>query len=654
MPNATELLALALQQHQAGNLEIAEQLYQQVLRADPGQAATHYYHGVLAYQTGRLEQAVLAISQAVSLNPNVADYHVVLGAAHEALDQMAEAMASFNNALGLDPDSANVHYALANGYRHQGKLKEAAASYREVLRCNPHYSEASNDLGKMLIRQDQVAEAVDCFRKAIGLNPQRPEFFLNLGAALEHQGKSEEAIGQYQQAIHLNPQYAEAYLSLGNALAPYQRPYEAAQCYREALRLKPDLAEAHNNLGNVLAKLDKTQEAIACYEKALHYKPGYPDALTNLATSLVYCNRIEEARDYMEQALQLDPDFAPAHWNRSQVLLLLGDFEEGWREFEWRWTQPGLVRRHGDKPLWDGSDLHGQTLLVHCEQGLGDTLQFIRYVHQVKQRGGKLVVECQSPVVNVLAGMSGIDLLLAQGKPLPPFDVQAPLLSLPGIFRTTLGTIPASVPYLEADLGRVEHWRKELAKQDVEHCSRLADSSFTLDPSSFLIGIAWQSSKPVHSFAVLHERSFPLRCFAPLAAIGGVRLISLQKGVGTEQLAEVGNQFPVLDLGSRLDESSGPFVDTAAVMLNLDLVITCDTAVPNLAGALGVPVWVPLPAAPNWRWLLDREDSPWYPTMRLFRQTVHGQWVDVFERMAEELIAEVGKAAGHPPVLEAH
>ena len=275
------------------------------------------------------------------------------------------------------------------------------------------------------------------------------------------------------------------------------------------------------------------------------------------------------------------------------------------------------MRPELSQPRWNGSDLEGRAILVYSEQGLGDTIQFIRYAPLVEQRGGKVLFECQPALMPLLANAQGIDTLLPRGGTLPSFDVQAPLLSLPGIVGTRPDTVPAAVPYLQANDKLVGRWRKELEPL-----------------RGFKIGITWQGS-PTQGYDRL--RSVPLTHLATLAAVPGVHLISLQKRIGTDQLRSMAGGFSVVDFGSRLDEESGAFMDTAAIMMNLDLVISSDTAVPHLAGALGVPVWLALPWVPDWRWLLEREDSPWYPTMRLFRQPRFGNWDGVFERMAEEL-----------------
>ena len=346
-----------------------------------------------------------------------------------------------------------------------------------------------------------------------------------------------------------------------------------------------------------------------------------------LAWRVRHQGKWDDAAAHFERALSLKADYPVPHFNLALVWLTHGDFERGWTKYDWRWTQPGFIRREFSQRLWDGTHLGGKTILLHAEDGLGDTLHFIRYASLVRERGGNVIVECQSALVRLLQGVPGISRLVAQGAPLPGFDVQAPLLSLPGIFHTVLETIPAKVPYLHADRNLVEHWRRELQKSDVK--------STGLDTGrSLRVGIAWQGNP-----GFLHDRlrSIPLAHFAKLAKVPGLQLVSLQKGPGKEQLLEQKDEFSVLDLGNRVDEKYGGFMDTAAIMQNLDLVITSDTVIAHLAGALGVPVWVALALAPDWRWLLNREDSPWYPTMRLFRQRSQGDWDEVFERIAEQL-----------------
>jgi tetratricopeptide (TPR) repeat protein len=647
----SETLALAFQHHQAGNLDVAEQLYQQIVQADPGQADAVHLLGTIAYRKGRFEQAVVLIGRALRLKPGAADYHTNIGLAYEASGQMDEAvrhyqqaaqiqpnspeahtflghamlrqqrweraMASYRHVLDVRPDWAPAHNGLGLAWEQQGQLDEAIRCFQQALRANPQFAEAHYNLGNVLRRQDKLEDAIHCYREALRLNPHLAEACNNLGATLVRQGKLADATEWYRQALRINADFADAHSGLGHALERQDRPEEAAQCYRQALRLNPSSAEAPLGLGCALERLDQLDEAIACYRQALELNPRLAEAHNNLATALQRQEKFDEALASFDQAVRLRPGYPAACWNRALLWLLQGNFERGWPEYEWRWSQPGVVRRSFRQPLWDGSPLGGRSILLYAEQGLGDTLQFIRFVSLVKQRGGKVVVECQPPLLRLLAGFSEIDQLVAAGSPLPPFDVQAPLCSLGRILGISLKNILAPVPYLKADAKLAERWRHELEPME-----------------GFKIGIAWQGNpaNPEH-----RQRSIPLACFEPLARVKGVQLISLQKGPGTEQLQTVVGRFPVLDLGGRLDEASGAFMDTAAVMQNLDLVISSDTAIGHLAGALGVPTWLALTKVPDWRWLLGRPDSPWYPKMRLFRQKRVGDWQGVFEEMAGEL-----------------
>jgi hypothetical protein len=323
-------------------------------------------------------------------------------------------------------------------------------------------------------------------------------------------------------------------------------------------------------------------------------------------------------------ALRLDPQSASTHWNRALALLQGGDFERGWREYEWRWQRAGAQPRVStDRPPWDGRPLDGRAILLWCEQGLGDALQFARYAPLVQRHGGRVLLQCPGLLRALFRTLPGVDHLLTEGEALPSFDVHAPLLSLPALVGTTLATVPAEVPYLSADPARVEAWRQRLAAVP-----------------GLRVGVAWQGN-PHHKWD--RHRSVPLTAFAPLARVTGVRLVSLQKGPGAEQLPALKDRLRVVDFGDEFG-ASGPYPDTAALMRCLDLVVTVDTATAHLAGALAVPVWVPLSTIVDWRWLLGRQDSPWYPSMRLFRQTQLGDWAPVFDRMAEELRALVAQA----------
>lgn len=461
----------------------------------------------------------------------------------------------------------------------RSKVADAVLAFEQALRLRPGSAEAHNSLGVALRLQGRLDETIFHCREAVRLAPEMAEAHSNLGSMLEEQGQTDEAIASLKEALRLEPDFANAYSNLGVASYRRRQYAETVEYYRRAIALKPDLAEAHNNLASVLFDLGQSDEALASFT----------------------------------EAIRLRPDYREPHWGRALVWLSRGEFERGWPELEWR---PSLLeRRRSSQPRWDGSDLTGRTILLDAEQGLGDTLQFVRYGSLLKQQGARVVLVCQPRLVRLLAaGCPAVDEVVAAGESLPPFDVHAPLLSLPAIFRTTVASVPADIPYLHPEPQLVASWRAELSQVP-----------------GFKIGIAWRGNAQHRGD---RERSIPLTEFEPLARVPGVQLISLQKGPGAEQLALARQRFPLLDLGERLDEAAGPFMDTAAIMQCLDLAVTCDSAVCHLAGALGVPVWAAIPTVPDWRWLLNRDDSPWYPRLRVFRQMKLGQWSDVFQRIA--------------------
>jgi hypothetical protein len=417
------------------------------------------------------------------------------------------------------------------------------------------------------------------------------------------------------------PDSAGGHNNLGQSLQAQGRNREALECFDQALRLDPRLAEAHYNRGVALLTLARSREAVASLQEALRLKPEFLLAYNNLGCALSHEGRAQEAEAAYARCLELDPNFAGAHHNRSLLWLEAGDFVRGWPEYEWRFGRAEQPPPSYPQPRWHGEPLAGRTLLVYAEQGLGDTLLFLRYLPLIERDGGTVVLECQGALRQLLSRWHGADRLVFRGEPLPLFHVHVPLLSLPGLLGTTEPRhIPVSTPYLEADPDLCRQWQARLAAWP-----------------GFRIGIAWQGNP---SYVDDCRRSAPLASFAPLARVPGVRLLSLQKGPGLEQLDQV--PFEVHDLGSTLDESAGPFMDTAAVMKHLDLVVTVDTATVHLAGGLGVPAWLALASAAHWQWLREPERAVWYPTVRLFRQQRAGDWEGVFERMAT-CLANMGR-----------
>jgi tetratricopeptide (TPR) repeat protein len=536
---------------------------------------------------------------------------------HHQAGSLQEAERIYRLILQAEPGHVDAHHLLGVLALQTGRHAEAVRHISAALKLKPDFAEAHSNLGNALSAMNRLPDALEHFQQAVRLQPGVAEMHNNLGNVLRALGRLPESLEQFEEALRLRPAFAEVHNNLGAALFELGRLPEAREHFEQAVRFRPDYGEAHLNLGNVLKDLDRLPEAEVCFREAARLRPGDAAAHTNLGNAVREQGRMTEALAQFARAVEVEPDCVMPHWNRATIYLLQGDLARGWPEYEWRLRLPSRTDRGFSQPRWDGGALQGRTILLCAEQGLGDTIEFIRYAPLVKQKGGTVLFECQPALVRLLSGVPGVDRLIPQGSPLPAFDVYCPLLSLPLLLGTTVETIPRAVPYLRADERLVEHWQREL------ECF-----------SGFRVGIVWQGD-PRH--VKVHRRSLPLEHFEPLARLSGVHLLSLQKGPGCEQIAQLDGRFTVTDLGARLDEASGPFMDTAAVMKNLDLVVTADTAIGHLAGALGVPVWLALWSVPDWRWMLEREDSPWYPTARLFRQTQRGDWPGVFERMARAL-----------------
>jgi len=589
--------------------------------ADPAAAAVVNQRGIVLAQQGQLDEALACFRQALQLWPDHVKAHNNLAAVLSQQGKLAEAVACYQEVVRLQPDAA-AHANLGLLLSNLNQLPEATAELRQSLRLQPSSSRTHNQLGMVLHRQGQLDEAIACYRQALRLEPSFAQAYSNLGIPLKAQGHLDEAIHCHQQAVRLQPDFANGHCNLGAALQAQGKWAEALACYNQAVHLQPDHAQAHYNQGEVHWEQGQLDEAAACYRQALRFHPNLAEAHNSLGTVSQVRGQLAEAAACFDQALRLQPDLAQAHFNRSMLRLLQGSFGPGWSEYEWRWQCQDFPKCTFHQPRWDGSPLLGRTILLYAEQGLGDSIQFIRYAVLVKQRGGRVVLECSPLLLPLLARCPGVDQAVASGAARPGFAVQAPLLSLPGIFGTNLATIPAEIPYLIADPVRVDRWRGQLA--GVPGCK---------------VGIVWQG-RPSHKWD--RWRSILLAQFAGLAQVPGITLISLQVGPGSEQRVTV--PFTVTDLGGQLDPAS--LEDLAAVLVNLDLVVTIDTAAAHLAGALGVPVWVLLHAVPDWRWLLEGEGSPWYPGMRLFRQTRQGEWTDVFERLAAEVRGVAAQSLG--------
>ncbi len=620
---AASALAAAREGLRSGDGRRAEQACRQGLESDPNDAGLWRLLGSALQGQGRHAEAADAFGRSVHLRPEDADGYAGMASALAALGRRDEAEKRFRRALQLRPGDADALAQLGLLLAGRGRLDEAVGLLLRATQARPDFAPAFHNLGVALAQQGKPDEAARALEESVRLRPDYAEAFYNLGNVLQGLGRRDEAGERYREATRLRPRYGEAYNNLGLLLTETGRHGEAAAMLAQAVRLRPQAVEGHNNLGLAYTALGRFAEAEACFREALRLDPGYVEGHNNLGSAYKEQGRLDEALACYQTALWLDPQSASTRYNRSLALLQGGDYAEGWKEYEWRWRRKQAAGRAFARPRWDGSPLSGRTLLLWCEQGLGDAIQFVRYAPLAQAGGGRVVLECPGFMVPLFSTCAGVDALVAEGSSLPEYDVQAPLMSLPGLLGTTLETVPADVPYLHAEPARVERWKARLE-----------------GVGGFKVGVVWQGN-PRHPWD--RWRSFPLQCLAPLAAVEGVRLVGLQKGAGVEQLKNLSGRFAVEDLGEELDAEGGAFLDAAAVMKGLDLVATADTAAAHLAGALGVRVWVALAAVADWRWLCGREDAPWYPTMRLFRQRTPGDWPEVFARMAAELRTLAGK-----------
>ncbi len=608
---------------QKGNHDLACVLLRKSLSLKPDNAVVHNNLGSALQISGNFHEAIKHYKMAIELKPDYDDVYYNLGNTLQACNLLEEAIVIYKHAITLKPNDADIHNNLANVLRKSGKHDEALNSYKQAAILKPHNAEILSNLGTALQELGNLDEAIINYKKAIKLKPDNAKAHCNLGTALKKQCKLEEAVKSHNRAIELKPDFVEAYNNLGTALQSLNRLDEAIINYKKATILKPHYAEAHYNYGNVLKKQKKIDDAFLCYERAITIRSDYAEAHNNLGIILQEQGKIEEATESYSRAIKFKPEYADAHFNRSLMLLLKENFEDGWQEYEWRLRTKDYALKDFQQPMWDGSPLNGKTILVHAEQGLGDNIQFVRYLPMVQTLGGRVIFECLPSLVHLLKYCTGIDKLIKQmstSDNTVQCDVHIPLLSLPGIFNTTLDNVPSQEPCIMPHSKFVTKWRNRIGVND----------------KSFKIGLVWASNP--ENKKIFIKKSCKLSDFNTLSEIPGLSFYSLQKGQAS---AEVNNPPKGMEI-INLDKELNDFADTAAVIVNLDLVISIDTSVAHLAGAMGKPVWTLLPSVPDWRWLLERNDSPWYPSMRLFRQTQPYDWNSVFEQVKKALISNFG------------
>lgn len=559
---------------------------------------------VRLHNSGMRYEAEMLYRHVLAIKPNHFDALHLLGVLRQQQGDSAEALRLLDAALQIVPHSADARSNRGVALKSLGRLDEALASYDAALAINPRHGDALVNRARVLLALGRVAEALAVSDKALSLYPDNRRALVSKGNALFKLERGEEALASFERVLKLAPNDADALFDLAVVLQSLHRYAEALARFTAVVEHQPDHVDALSNRGFVLLKLDRPTEAIADFDRALALRPDHVESLNNRGVALCAHNRYEAAQASFERAIALDPDGADLHHHVALIRLTLGDFAAGWRRYEWRWKSPrwDRSRRNFKEPQWSGTgEVAGRTVLLHAEQGAGDTLQFVRYAPLLARRGARVVVEVQRPLQGLLAQLPAVT-VIARGDPLPAFDLHCPLMSLPLAFGAELATIPCEVPYLRAPESRLARWRDRL---DTRNAPR--------------VGVIWAGS-PTHEND--RNRSIAFDRFSRLFAAPGVGFVSLQRDMRLADAALVRAHGNVLDLGDELAD----FADTAAIVSQLDLVVSVDTAVAHLAGAMGKPVWILLPFSPDFRWMLGRDDSPWYPTARLFRQPAVGDW----------------------------
>jgi Flp pilus assembly protein TadD len=623
-----QALQIALSHEQAGRPAETEAILRHILATSPGHIDALNRLSVLVIRLGRGDAPAICAALA-QLRPDDADVQNRLGTALASQGHLAPAAQAFSRAADLRPSEAAFHSNLGAMRQGLGDLSRAETALSTAITLDPHHGDAHVNLCRLFLDRGQIDQAVAAGQNAVRTKPQSAEAHYNYAVALQSAGRPDLAATQYVESLRLNPQLADAAINLAALLASTGQFEPAIALGRRAVALRPDLAEAHYNLGHALAAADQPAEAVDCFRKAIEIRPTFAAAHNNLAFARRALGQYDQAVGPCRMALTLDPHDASIHNNMSQLRLVRGEFAEGWREYEWRWKVPEFrsPARSLSAPRWEGQPPENpgrSTLLLHPEQGFGDTIQFLRLIDQAKALAGwRIVLETQAPLYRLLARTRLADRVLeyrGPGSPAAAFDMHLPLGSLPlvtGCLDPRQFPNPF-VPYIQADPELHGQWNQLLG-----------------DGPELRVGIVWAGS-PSHRED--RHRSIGL---AKLSSLGrpGVRFISLQMGAAAKQISEARHQFDLLDASPKIRD----FADTAALLDRLDVLISVDTATAHLAGAMGKPVWILLPFVPDWRWLLDRTDSPWYPSARLYRQSRSGDWsgpVDAVARALDELIAE--------------
>ena len=645
------LINKGLALHQQGKFKEAQTIYEQVLAIQANHFDTLKLLGVLFVQTKQFTKAVDFFTKALQINSNNPACYSNLGVALKELKLLEKALFNYEKAINIKPDFAEAYSnrgvvlqelgrldeALAScekaiyiksdyadAYYNHGlilyelmRLEEALVSYDTAINIKLDYVDAYFNRGNVLQKLGRIEEALVSYDQVISLKSDYVEAYTNRGIILQELGRIEEALLSYDQAISFKPDYADAYSNRGNVLQELGRIEEALLSYDQAISVKSDYADAYSNRGNALQKLGRIKEALFSYDQALSFRPDYAEAYSNRGVALQDLGRVEEALFNYKQSISFKPDYAESHWNLSLCNLLVGNFKDGLQGYEWRWKRLDIIKTTGvrsfEKPLWLGREsLKDKTILLYAEQGFGDTIQYIRYVTLVAQLGAKVILEVQHPLVNLLKNIEGVSQIFAQRDTLPVFDFQCPLSSLPLAFKTELHTIPSVSHHITSCREKVAKWQTKLGEK-----------------ANSRVGLVWTGST---GHKKDYNRSITLaKLISHLPS--NFDYVCLQKEIRDIDKELLAKHNEIKYFSNLLED----FTDTAALCELMDVVISVDTSVAHLAGTLGKPTWVLLSFSPDWRWLLDRDDSPWYPSVKLYRQENIGNWDGVLEKVKLDL-----------------
>ncbi|NTW52426.1 MAG: tetratricopeptide repeat protein [Chlorobiaceae bacterium] len=641
--------------HVQGLLSQAQALYKELLEINPNHADALHLLGVIAFQGKNHRKAVDLIGNAIAINPHNAAFYSNRGLAFIELKRFNDAVADFDKAITIKPDYHEAHFNRGNALLALGQLSEAVASYEKAIAIKGDYHEAFYNRGLLFQRLNRPDAALSSFDAVISFKPDHHEAHYNRGMALDKMKEHAAAVESFDRAININPGHFEAYANRGIALTGMKALMAALESFDNSIAIKADVAEVYYNRGVVLQELGKLDAAMASYDKAIAINPCYQEAYINrgnaflelkqfdnafanydkaiglkpddheahssLGVALMELRRFEAALASFDKALALKPDDPDICWNKSLALLACGNFKSGFELYECRWKRDKFTSpvRNFTPPLWLGNQsLEGKTILIHSEQGLGDTIQFCRYIPMVANLGARVIFEVERPLIGLLEELDGLSCLVEKGSVLPEFDCHCPLMSLPLAFKTESNTIPCSRRYLKSRPDKLAYWENRLGKK-----------------STPLIGVAWNGNA---THLNDRNRSIPLSLMIQHLPVG-FKYVSLQKEVRQTDKTTLESSADILHFGDELSD----FTDTAALCGLMDMVISIDSSVAHLSGALGVPTWLLLPFSPDWRWMFDRSDSIWYPTLRLFRQQKPDDWVGALEKLKSAMLAVYGK-----------